>query len=49
MRHLYSTCLLADGFHWLRIAVGGEILERSQCGFETVADALRDFLDRFER
>ena len=47
MRHLFSTCLLNDGYHWLRIATGGEILERSACGFVSLADALRDFYDRF--
>lgn len=47
--HLYSTCLLADGHYWLRNAVTGEILERSACGFNYLADALKDFWDRFGR
>lgn len=47
--HLYSTCLLNDGYHWLRVAANGEILEQSQCGFMSLAEAIRDFLDRFGR
>lgn len=47
MRHLFSTCLLSDGHYWLRIAASGKILECSACGFSSLADAIKDFRDRF--
>jgi hypothetical protein len=39
---LYSLCWLDDLVHWLIIEPGGQIVERSLCGFATEEEAVAD-------